>query len=262
MKSLFLIPSIVGALLSIGCVSRVSPMIEGEQAGSFYLRSIPTGRLYGPFSGEENPPGGTDAQVLLSLCVREPSDEIAEATGRIIWTEDHGRQPILPNELQPIERKLARDISFLNAVFTSDVGDLLFIEDEEITHAWGVLRLDHEEALLVRSIYHSDTQTHVSLKQLQVHRALTGRRMEEFEVDGATVNEMVEELKEQVGDVLGNAGITFSVEGDWSQEQRLRFNLRDLRIIDLLECLREAYGIMFRIDGNVIKLSPNEAIRD
>ena len=50
MKSLFVTTLILGALLCVACISWKSPTLDVGRGHSFYLRSIETGRLYGPYS--------------------------------------------------------------------------------------------------------------------------------------------------------------------------------------------------------------------
>ncbi len=260
MRSLILFSLILAALFSVGCASRMSSLQEEEQTISFYLRNIATGRLYGPFSGLETPPGGSELQVLLVPRVRKPFDDKDVSIGQIVWKAEFGEQPLSIDELRPIEHELALDSFFLKSVFTSDAGATIIIERGEIKHAWVVWRLGDEEAVLVRSerVY---PQTHLGLNQLQVHRVLTGLRIEMYELHNATVHDMIEELKEQAAAAFSEAGILFSVEGqdaEWSQVRPMLLSLRDLRVIDLLEYISEVYGIMFRIDGNIIRLFPCE----
>ena len=106
---------ILAVLYSVGCSSSRLSIQDEEQAASLYLRSIETGRLYGPFSGEETPPGGTEFQVLLMPRVPKPSDEIDVPISRIIWKAGCGEQPLAIDKLSAIERELATNSFFLRS---------------------------------------------------------------------------------------------------------------------------------------------------
>ena len=76
---------ILTVLSSVGCSSSKILIQDEIQAASLFLRNIETGRLYGPFSGEETPPGGTELQVLLMPLAPEPVVELWDLISKQDW---------------------------------------------------------------------------------------------------------------------------------------------------------------------------------
>lgn len=98
---------------------------------------------------------------------------------------------------------------------------------------------------------------------INTHQVLTGIRIREVSYRDATVDEIVEDIRNRIRDGDPKGNIRVQVEpptgGVWpGREQKYNIGLRDLSVMDLLDALSNAFCLVsIRFDGkNIIIMMP------